>query len=241
MEQAGHECTGFELNPVAHHLGQFVGSGNSTLADVREVDLSGFDAVWASPPCQLYSQARTQGEPKSEFATDLLDWSLGLPHPVLWVENVLPQGALPDWGRVWNAAQFEEHPRQNRNRLVGGRYTDPQVLCPWRKWFPGVCPTITATEYKGCASDTRRASRFYGRRITVWEAAFHMGLELPLEWSTVPNWYTPGPTKFGNRITREKSWHYELYQAIGNGVPVYMARAFGQAYPVAQKSKRRSA
>lgn len=48
LEQAGHECTGFELNPVAHHLSKFVGSGNCVLADVRNVNLDEFDAVWVS-------------------------------------------------------------------------------------------------------------------------------------------------------------------------------------------------
>lgn len=236
LEMAGHECTGVELNPVAHHLGKYVGSGNCVLADVRDVDISGYDAVWASPPCQWYSAARTQGDPVSEFAMDLLEWSLALPHPILWVENVLPQGKVPEWGKPYNAAQFEKYSRQNRNRLIGGRYKEPQVFHPWKKWFPGVCPTITATEYKGCATDERRASRFYGRKLTVWEAAYHQGFSLPVEWSIIPEWYEPDV----RQTNRESRWLRELYTTIGNGVPVYMAKAFGESYPVT-KSKRKTA
>jgi site-specific DNA-cytosine methylase len=81
-----------------------------------------------------------------------------------------------------------------------------------------VCPTITATEFKGCASDKRRASRFYGRKLTIEECAYHMGFDIPIEW------YEPLPG-----FTRA-AWQRELYRAIGNGVPVYMARAFGEAY-----------
>lgn len=54
-EGLARSCTGFELDPDKHYLSQFVGSGNCTLADVRDVDLSGFDAVWASPPCRFRS------------------------------------------------------------------------------------------------------------------------------------------------------------------------------------------
>lgn len=225
LEQAGHDCVGFELNPWKHCLSRHVGSGNCVLADARDVDLSEFDAVWASPPCQTHSIAATQGGPKcqvlpGESYSDgtLLAWSEQIEKSVLWVENV-------DWHAtrhlpIYNAAQFIDPPIQNRSRRIGGRYLAPTVLRPYRRAEPGICPTVTATEHRGCASDRRRASRFYGRKLTPDECAYHQGFEIPDAWRSPPsNW----PASY-------IAWTRNLYEAIGNGVPVYMARAFGEAY-----------
>lgn len=219
LEQAGHECTGIELDPAKHYLSRFVGSGNCILADATTFDVSGFDAVWTSPPCQLRSSARTQGAPKSEFSGDFVDYCLSLQNKILWVENVLVYGE-ENFGKVWNATQFTEEPLQCRNRIIGGRYKDPIVYRKYSKYIPGVCPAITATEYKGCASDSRRASRFYGRKLTLEECAFHQGFKIPKEWYLAPKEFTG---TLGQ-------WKNQLYEAIGNGVPVYMAKAFGQVY-----------
>lgn len=218
LEQAGHECVGFELDPLKHHLSKFVGSGNCYIEDVRNVDLSKFDAVWASPPCQIYSDARTQGAPKSNFSEGLLEWALSIQKDILWVENVSSQSPVRNtWGKLWNAAQFTINPIQNRNRIVGGRYPDPVVFRPYKRYYSkDICPCITATEYKGCKTDGRRASRFYGRKLTIEECAYHQGFTIPPEWYNVPEGI------------KSVKWKENLYEAIGNGVPVYMSRAFGR-------------
>lgn len=218
LEQAGHECIGVELDPWKHYLSEFVGKGQTILMDATKFDLSGFDAVWASPPCQRFSSARTQGDPISDYAGDFLDWALTLPHEILWVENVIPQGKVPTWGIPFNAAQFLKEPIQNRNRMIGGRFKLPSVYAEYQKVFPNICPCITATEYKGCATDKRRASRYYGRRLTVEECAYHQGFEIPKEWYEIPEGLTKG------------KWYQNIFEAIGNGVPVYMAKAFGEVY-----------
>jgi site-specific DNA-cytosine methylase len=100
----------------------------------------------------------------------------------------------------------------------------PEVYRRFQLYYPSfnLCPTITATEYKGCATDARRASRWFGRRATVEECAEMQGMTKALikKWLKIPdNW---GGTKV--------AWDYHLYTAIGNGVPVYMAKAFGLAF-----------
>jgi site-specific DNA-cytosine methylase len=192
-----------------------------------------FDVIWASPPCQLHSDARTQGAAKGPYAGDLLQWSLDLPvrfpKGVVWVENVTKQRRRDNrWGKVYNAHQFGVD--QNRNRVIGGRYPEPKVERPYKRAYDGICPCITATEYKGCASDTRRASRFYKRRLTMFECATHMGLD----HAVVQDWYdNPMNADTFRDITgkarTEGRWRHAIYRAIGNGVPIHMAKAFGDA------------
>lgn len=54
-----------------------------------------------------------------------------------------------------------------------------------------------------------------------------MGLRIPSAWREIPDWFQVDRGK-----SREVHWMRNIYEALGNGVPVYMARAFGRMYPV---------
>ena len=222
LEQAGHVCTGFELDPWKHYLGTWVGSGNTILDDVRNINLKSYDAIWASPPCQKRSDLNNTGNVISSYGEDLLSWCLGLDKEIIWIENIHCKKVSSDnhWGVKYNAAQFTREPLQNRTRIIGGKFKEPLLYREYRQRFVGVCPTITATEYKGGALDNGRASRFYGRRLTIEECAYHQGFSIPKGWYIMPLEYPLNLTKWVNNI----------YEAIGNGVPVYMAKSFGEVY-----------
>lgn len=227
LELAGHDCIGFELDPLKHYLSKYVGSGNCILADATLIDLTDFDAVWASPPCQERSKCRTEGPVKGNFAKDHLDYCLSISAQILWVENVINftlKEFQAGFGQLYNAAQFLATPLQNRVRLIEGNFRKPYTYRGFKYREKDICPSITATEYKGCASDGRRASRYYGRKLTLEECAYHQGFTIPHSWY---------PPPLG--MNRYK-WYQVLYEAIGNGVPVYMAQAFGAAYVTDNKT-----
>ena len=53
LQRAGFHVTGVDINPQPRYCGDAFIQG-----DALEVDLRGYDFIWASPPCQAYSRLR---------------------------------------------------------------------------------------------------------------------------------------------------------------------------------------
>lgn len=69
LHQAGFEVIGFDIKPQPHYPFEF------NLKDALQVDLSRFDCVWASPPCQLYTrmnQGLIQAQGRAKDHPDLI-------------------------------------------------------------------------------------------------------------------------------------------------------------------------
>jgi hypothetical protein len=229
---AGHECTGVELMPEKAHLSKLLNpdAKKHIVADVLDLDMewiNSFDAVWASPPCQKRSDANIHNTEAEKYSKhdDLLAWSLALPNEILWVENVLSKKYSNGWGKLWNAAQFEEMPRQSRRRIIAGRYRDPLTFRAYQASYPtlNICPAIGAQDWQGGYKPTfARSEGWYGRKLSISEKAYHFGITIP--HNLISSWWYPmaGFTA--------AQWRANLHSALGNGVPAYMSRAFGEAY-----------
>ena len=237
LEQAGHTCSGVELNPIKHEMGQYVGSGNCILGDVLELPDSfyaPFDAFFSSPPCQSYSDQKTDDKIGEYGNPECLPHSIELikrfPDKVTWIENVVSP-YFKAFGTHYNAAQFLLHPVQRRRRIIAGNYLAPSVFREFKydyKELRGVCPpACLASEFGGGSAkelkkERRKFTRWYqshyGRLPTVEEMALAQGFTIPDEWQ-----------QFTKRQTSE---------AIGNGVPVFMSKAFGDAYSQSKVSKQ---
>jgi len=88
LHRAGFEVVGFDIESQKNYPFEF------HQQDAFTVDLSGFDAVWASPPCQKYGQAKNVT--KSEDLAKLVSFNLSTSYKPYIIENVPGAPLRPD-------------------------------------------------------------------------------------------------------------------------------------------------
>lgn len=174
-----------------------------------------FEGVIGGPPCKSHSLAVKGHQPTQ-------------PNLIPQFERIV-EAARPDWFLMENVKRaprpsprdyqvqvldldakdfmhLQDRPRRFWFGSEDGRRIE---VSPIGEWPLGRFPCITATEYKGCASDPRRASRKVKRKLTLPEVAVAFGLP--------PDFDMPG-----FRLQAK-------YEVLGNAVPVWMAKAIALA------------
>lgn len=123
LHRAGFEVIGFDIAPQPRYPFEF------HQQDTLTVDLSGFDAVWASPPCQLHTMAGQQWRRAGVEYPDLIEptrrrlMATGKPYII---ENV-PRAPLVS-PIILNGAMFGM--RIRRTRLFECSFDPPFFLIP---------------------------------------------------------------------------------------------------------------
>ena len=111
---AGFSVVGID---VQDHAGSYPGEFLLGDALTPPMDLNAFDLIWASPPCQAYSQARHVNVKRAR-KTDLIDPCRALlaAHPMTCIENVpdapiradlVLTGPMVGLNQIWRKRHFE--------------------------------------------------------------------------------------------------------------------------------------
>ena len=176
MIRAGFEVTGIDIKPHHNYPGEFI------QGDVFEdaPDLTDFDFVWASPPCQAFSVASGNAEAALKRHSNLIPATRSLlsTHPFTCIENVptapirqdlLLSGSMFGLHRIVRVRAFE----------LSWMMFQPQPLI--RRFTCEPHERVTAT--KSMATK----SHFYPRKkvglpgkIPSAEACEAMGIDIPM-------------------------------------------------------------
>jgi DNA (cytosine-5)-methyltransferase 1 len=141
LQQAGFHVTGYDIEPQPRYVGD-----EFHQQDALTVDLSGFDVVWASPPCQDYSKAvRHLSKPQPRLIAATLAMIASYDAMPFILENVvgapIPEQATLDgrYGVLLCGTSFGL--RIYRHRLFETSFPVERLLCNHK--YPAMNPYNT--------------------------------------------------------------------------------------------------
>jgi DNA (cytosine-5)-methyltransferase 1 len=175
-----------------------------------------FDGIIGGAPCQEFSVAKNSFN-DSKFGNLLPEFERAIreAQPYWYLAENVPKAPYPNIEGYHvttydlDAADFGSWQMRHRRFAFGCRDDKKLDIKPFVARRDDIIHCVTATKYKGTANDSRRASRDFGRRMTLDEIKEAFGLD--------------------------KSWDAtaftvaEKYRALGNGVPLHLGYAIADA------------
>jgi len=127
LHQAGYEVVGVDIKPQPSYPFEFI------QANALTADLSGFDFVWASPPCQKFTAYRRKGHGVGDGYLDLIpDTRKLLCVAKAWVIENVPGAPLRDPIRLCGSS-FGLNIRRHRIFETSHVLTPPPCNHAWQK------------------------------------------------------------------------------------------------------------
>lgn len=120
LHRAGFTVHGVDIQPQPRYPFSF------TQADALEYPIDGFDFVWASPPCQGYSRAKSLAQARNGGKYG--------EHPQL-IDAV--RAKLQAWGGPWVIENVQGAPLRNPLKLSGSQFG---LLTQRQRWFESNIP-----------------------------------------------------------------------------------------------------
>ena len=168
LHRAGFEVVGFDIEPQPRYPFEF------HQQDALTVDLSGFDAVWASPPCQAYTPLRAR-YPEKDYPDLISVTRRALEDSSLpWIiENVIPAPIRRDV--MLCGTMFDLRVYRHRKFETSGLFAPMSPEHPKHKYRTG----------SGRGQTQRKAHYLAGNFVTVTgNVGSYAGEAMGIDWMT---------------------------------------------------------
>ena len=204
MIRAGFEVTGIDIKPHHNYPGEFI------QGDVFEdaPDLTDFDFVWASPPCQRFSVSTfSRGPEQYKKHPDLVPATRAMlrQHPFTVIENVVSAPIRPDLILSGPMFGLNRIIRKRKFELSWLMFQPAPIFHRWQ-CLPHERITVTTSLSSASHFYPRKAVGLKGR-VPAAEACEAMGIDVPMTAREVGEAIPPVFGEFIARDAAEKMRH----------------------------------